>query len=333
MIWFLLMSCDSPDKQVESVTSQQQQATVDQIEETPQEWALPLDEPYIMAFHSCDTKQGECGNPLRHRVHVAVADELEDWFIVDDIPAFDGSVPDVLIRDGILYLYSLPELRRLDLRTGEWFPSVMLELYDENEQPILHVDPSVTLDEEGRIVLFFMAGVLGQDPATCGPEESSCSKDFYSATEQPGSIGTDFQIDPGLRMSISIGPGEIAADSDIFEGPDGFYQYVSRGQMVQLFYATDLRGSYTPVESLPNGMVTAQACGGVPSGYYDFEEQMFRVFVSSQQGSLSVIRMASHHLLQQLRDDDFQTILQGSDFFSEEHLVSSPGIWLNGGGE
>ena len=330
MTWLFLLACHPAEKSLhEPVEDEYQPAELEGIEQ-PADWQVPLDMPYLMAFHSCNVVQDNCGNPLNHQVHVAGAEQLDRWFLLDEIASFAGSVPDLLLRDGILYLYSLPELRRLDLRTGEWLATIYLEILDEDGLPMMYVDPSVTLDQQGRISLFFMLGAVGQDPATCGPEESSCRKEFYSATEEVGSLGSEFTLDTGIRMSIDISAGEIAADSDIFAGPDGFYQYVSRGQTVQVFFSTELRGSYTPVAAFSDGMLTAQAAGGIPAGDYDAQTQQFHVFVASQQGGSSVIRMASHNMMEQLLDDDFQTIIAGEDYFSEQHLVSSPGFWRNG---
>ena len=81
-----------------------------------------------------------------------------------------------------------------------------------------YVDPSLIVDDEGRIVLFFMHGLRGADPAQCLPGESSCVKYFGSATEVDGSDGKLFKLDDGYRTSITVGVGGHlgASDPDIF---------------------------------------------------------------------------------------------------------------------
>ena len=327
MFWLYILGCSGVEKEANTPDELVEPAGEPSQEE--EELAVPLMYRYLMAFHSCDTSQGECGNPQRHQVHIAGADAIDDWELLLEVPPFDGSVPDLLVRNDILYIYSLPELRRLDLKTGLWMEVVILELSDTEGEPLIYVDPSVTLDSQGRISLFFMEGIEGSDPATCAHDEESCTKYFYSATEDEGSLGAAFTLDEGVRMSIDLVAGEIAADSDIFEGPDGFYQYVSRGQNVQVFFSEDMKGDYTPLSLFPNGVLTSQASGGVPSGHYDSENDLFWTFVSTQNGPLSEIRLAIHSQQEQLTSSDFQTILTGPDYFSDYHLVSSPGFWPN----
>ena len=134
---------------------------------------------------------------------------------------------------------------------------------------------SLFVDDENNLVLFFMEAQEGVNPATCPLGNLDCSKYFLSATEVSGSQGSVYSIDDGVRIEIQLSDSQrIAADPDIFRGPDGYYQYVSRGQNIQVFFSPDLRGTYHPLSTLDDGILT-RGGGGVPAGHYDFEQDLF----------------------------------------------------------
>ena len=149
--------------------------------------AVQLPASNLLAFHSCDTRIKDCFDPMLHEIKLAYSEDGSDWNIWNSLPQISGSVPDVLIRDSILYIYSLPELHRLDLVSGSWLPTARAHVFDDKGNMVIHVDPSPVLDENNNIVLFFLKGVPGIDPATCGLTERTCTKKFLSATELSGS--------------------------------------------------------------------------------------------------------------------------------------------------
>ena len=77
------------------------------------------------------------------------------------------------------------------------------------------VDPTLAQLPDGRLILFFLPGVPGQDPAQCAAGESSCVRQIRSAVEVAGSDGTRFTVEAGARISETITGGTFS-DPDIF---------------------------------------------------------------------------------------------------------------------
>ena len=320
MIVLFLYACTSS---YDTATKTQEDTEVEALD-----YVIQFDCSYVMTFHSCDTLVKDCGNPSSHTVHVAGSKDAYEWELLTDIPSFDSSVPDIIIRDEILYIFALPELRRLNLQTGEWLDVAYPQILNQDGEQIIHVDPSLFIDDENNIVLFFMEAQEGFNPATCPLGDLDCSKYFLSATEVAGSQGSVYSVDDGVRMEIQLSESQrIAADPDIFQGPDGYYQYVSRGQNIQVFFSPDLRGVYHPLSTLDDGILT-RGGGGVPAGHYDFEQELFFTFVTTAvDGAISDIRLATHHSIDTtIERDSFNTVISGAQLFSEGHLVASPGF-------
>ena len=321
MIVLFLCACTSSPDTATKTREDTQFETIDYV--------VQFDYSYVMTFHSCDTLVSDCGNPSEHTVHVAGSKDAYNWELLPEIPSFDSSVPDIIIRDEILYIFALPELRRLDLQTGEWLDIAYPQILNQDGEQILHVDPSLFIDDENNIVLFFMEAQEGLNPATCPLGNLNCSKYFLSATEVSGSQGSVYSVDDGVRMEIQLSDSQrIAADPDIFRGPDGYYQYVSRGQNIQVFLGSDLRGTYHPLNTLDDGILT-RGGGGVPAGHYDAEQGLFFTFVTTAiDGSMSDIRLATHQSVDApIERDSFDTVISGAQLFSESHLVASPGFF------
>lgn len=301
---------------------------VDTIAPQEIENVIEFEYEYLMTFHSCDAVQNDCGNPMAHEVHLAGSHNGYDWSLVPEVPSFNSSVPDIIIRDEILYIFALPSLMRLDLRSGLWLETIQPQVLDQTGAPVLHVDPSLFIDEDNNIVLFFMEGQEGFNPATCPLGDPNCIKYFFSATEVSDSQGSQFIVDEGIRMEIQLSESQkIAADPDIFEGPDGYYQYVSRGQNIQVFFSTELRGAYLPLDTLDEGILT-RGGGGVPAGHYDSEQELYFTFVTRNSGEGQTdIRLAMHDSLDTpLEREGFEIVISGETFFSEAHVVASPGF-------
>ena len=287
--------------------------------------AVVWDYPYFMSFHTCDSSTSMmCGDPRNHTVYVAGSYDGWDWEILEDVPSFSSSVPDIVFRDDILYVVALPQLRRLNLRTGEWLQETEAMVLDQNDARMLHVDPSLGIDDENRLVMFFMEGIEGQNPATCPYGMSTCTKEFLTATEVVDSYGTTFVLDDGVRFSVTLTqPQSVAADPDYFYGRDGHIVYLSRGQKTQVFTSSELRGSYTAL----GDQLTNQ--GGVPAGFYHAQEDRYYTYVTKYEGEHTRIQLAVHDALEtELREEDFTVVISGEVFFSDTHNVASPGIWV-----
>ncbi|MBM74939.1 MAG: hypothetical protein CMK59_06035 [Proteobacteria bacterium] len=283
--------------------------------------AVSLPANNLLVYHSCDTRIKDCFDPMLHEIQMAYSEDGHDWTIWDELPQISGSVPDILIRDSVLYIYSLPELHRLDLITGSWLPTIRARVFDDKGNMVIHVDPSPVLDENNNIVLFFLKGVPGIDPATCSMTENSCTKEFLSATELAGSKGARFRIDRGIRTSVNLkGPGDFASDPDVFQDPNGYVMYISRGQATHVYRSKTLQGSYVFEKELTN------TGGGVPAGYYHFNENMYWSFTSKHvaQPWMQEIRMSEHPSLEDF--PSFKTAILPVNR-NAPIMQASPGFW------
>ncbi len=148
---------------------------------------------YLLAFHVCDPEVSDCSDPRNHSVYLAQSDDGGNWSVVPGWETYKGSVPDVIRRGETLYVYTPGKVRRYDFATETWESPVIVALTDTESDSF--VDPSLIIDDQDRLVLFYLAGIIGQDPAGCAPGETSCVKHFRSATEVEGSDGTQFVAD------------------------------------------------------------------------------------------------------------------------------------------
>jgi hypothetical protein len=279
---------------------------------------------FVMAFHACDQAAASCTDPRNHRVYLAESDDGAKWRVVPGWKPYAGSVPDVIRRGNTLYIFSAGQnpLVRYRLDTGVAEPPVPVSL------PNLEggfVDPSLTLDEQGRLVLFFLQGKLGSDPAGCAPGQASCEQHFRSATELEGSDGARFDLDAGDRATVRLGgAGEprSASDPDIFFDGFRWVLYISHGPSTSVWTATELRGTYRKEADLSEGT------GGVASGYFDTASQRYWTYAHTVKNGVAVIRRAIHAgWSRMLGETDWQTVLTGPDFgLSATTNVESPGF-------
>jgi hypothetical protein len=266
--------------------------------------------------------------------YVAQSDDGVSWSPIPGYQSYNGSVPDLIRRVNTLYVYTPGIVRRYRIDRNTWESPVPVRLQTTSGTTERYVDPSLTLDEQGRIVLFYLLAPSSPsgDPARCFAGETSCTKLFHSATEVPGSDGMEFIVDPGDRVRVTI-TNDTASDPDIFRGPVGYVLYISRGPSIQVYTSPDLRGQYQLSSALPGGMLTNRT-GGVPAGYYDPATSRYWTFVHSSQspGALPTICRAVHASLdRQLVDSDFVTVVSGATFpgLGPGSSVESPGFALN----
>ena len=294
-----------------------------------------------MAFHACNPAAANCNDPKNHMVYVAQSDDGARWSPVPDYQAYSGSVPDLVRRGNVLYVYSPGIVRRYRIDTDKWEDPVPVRLMGSDGGPEEFVDPSAWVDEEGKIVLFYMVGMRGGDPAQCAQGQTTCTKIFRSATEVNGGDGADFVVDGGNRVEIQISAQPMgsenfwlstASDPDIFKGPGGYVLYISRGNSVQVFSSDELRGSYVMASGLPNGLLNSNS-GGIASGHYDAGSGKYWTYVHSNEGgSTTVIKRAVHSSIAvPLAPSDFSTMISGSSFpgLGSAYRVESPGFAVN----
>ncbi|MFZ9707345.1 MAG: hypothetical protein ACO3CG_05845, partial [Ilumatobacteraceae bacterium] len=115
-------------------------------------------QPYVMAFHTCANGATDCNNPANHIVQLAQSADGVSWSLVSGWQSYRGSVPDAFRRGNTLYVFSTSGLLKVNMTTGETSTtSVSL-----NEGSF--VDPSIAQLPDGRLILFYLPGIMGQDP-------------------------------------------------------------------------------------------------------------------------------------------------------------------------
>ena len=168
---------------------------------------------YLMACHVCDATI-ECGNPMNHTVRIAGSDDGQNWEFLSEFPEVEGSVPDILYRDGTLYLYAMHFLYRYDFEDGSWSEPVVVSVEQEDGTMDRHVDPNPLLTDDGRIVLLYLNNDQNGDPASC--VEFPCLKSFKMAVEKSDSDGAAFERSQELITVELSQQQRIAADPDLW---------------------------------------------------------------------------------------------------------------------
>ncbi len=301
----------------------------------PQDVTLNLDltAPYLMAFLACDTTASSCDTPVDHQVYLAQSDDGEHWQVVPGWKPFQGSVPDVIRRGNVLYIYTPGAVTRYHLDTGvlEATQPVTIEGVTDG-----FVDPSLILDAQGRLTMFFYYGEPNGNLGTCPTGETTCVRHVGSATEVEGSDGTRFVLDQGQRITVTLDTTQetrkTASDPDIFYDGQRYVLYLSHGLSVSVWTSPDLRGTYSLVEALPDGLLS-YGWGGVPAGYFDPVSGEYWTYVhyASNPNIPLVIRLARHKsLTQALGNASFTTILTGEGAgLGAGWMVGSPSFALN----
>jgi hypothetical protein len=298
---------------------------------------IEINQPYLMAFHACDSFNIDCHDPRNHQVYLAGADDVETWSLIPGWAPFQGSVPDVIRRGDTLYVYTGPWLVRYYFDTGLLDQPVQVEIspgegMDPNEN-VLPTDVSLIRDDQDRLVMFFLFGKMGSDPAMCGPGEASCTKNIGSAIEVEGSNGGSFIVQPGERISAEIGEGKgfmSLSDPDIFTDGQDFYLLLSHGSWTSVWSSMELHGDYQKIDVTPMGFLTTGS-GGVASGYYHPEEERYWIFSNAHLDEGMVIRFAAtKDLSRELDDRAWTTILSGEILgLGPGFNVESPGFTVN----
>jgi len=289
--------------------------------------------PYLMAFHVCEGAL--CGDFRNHGVYLAESADGAAWSLVPGWVPFAGSVPDVIQRGRTLYFYTSPSVvARYNLDTGasDLVPVAVQGLPSGGVTD--WVDASLYLDEEGRLVLFMMHAPAPtpdrppSDPAGCPSGITTCTKEFYSATEVPGSDGTEFVVDPGVRVTTTISTStsrRTAADPDIFFDGTRYVLYISHGPSVGVWTSPTLRGTYTQSTTLPEGLLS-NGRGGVPSGHFHAATSRYWTYTHVSQTGTTMIRRAVHPTLATpLEESSWQPVITGQSVGLGSHIsVESP---------
>lgn len=212
-------------------------------------------QPLLMAFHACSAGGPACYDPRNHVVWLAQGSDGTNWTVLPGWVPYSGSVPDVFRRGNTAYIYSSPgSVARLNLTTGVLTPNTPVTLTDGSG----FVDPSMAQLPDGRLVLFYLPGQIGSEPAGCGGTPS-CVREIRSAIEVAGSDGTSFTPNGTPHISVTLTVGTFS-DPDVFFNGSTWVLYVSRGRSTEAYASSDLLGSYTKVADITNNQ------GGVPAG-------------------------------------------------------------------
>jgi hypothetical protein len=212
--------------------------------------------------------------------------------------------------------------------TGVWDEGVDVQIQTGTGTTESFVDPSVVLDENGKIVLFYLVRQDATNQSGCPDGVSSCTKYFHSATEVEGSNGEVFTLDEGNRAEIVVTSGEHASDPDVFRGPSGFILLLSRGISVQAMSCSTLKGSYTNIAGLTNGILITNL-GGVPAGHYDSATGQFWIYSHITQNNVQIIRRAVRPSLDTpITESELTTVLAGSNIegLGSTYSIGSPGF-------
>lgn len=276
----------------------------------------PPTQPYLMAFHTCAPGASDCNNPANHIVQLAQSADGTSWSLVPGWTSYKGSVPDVFRRGNTLYVISTSGLTKVDMTTGATTTSTVT--LSEGS----FVDPSLAQLPDGRLILFFLPGVPGQDPAQCAQGESSCVRQIRSAVEVAGSDGTQFTVDAGARVTETITSGAFS-DPDIFFNGTEWVLYVSRGPSVHAYTSSTLQGTYG------NKTVVSNNLGGVP-GALVLANGTVATYVHTSSGSSTEIRMGTS-ATGTTAIATFQTALTGQSVGLGSH-AESPGVAPNTAG-
>jgi hypothetical protein len=273
-------------------------------------------QPYLMSFHTCAPGATDCNNPANHIVQLAQSADGANWSLVGGWQSYKGSVPDVFRRGNTLYVFSTSGLTRVDMSSGVTTTAAV------SLNSGTYVDPSLAQLPDGRLILFFLPGIPGQDPAQCGAGQSSCVREIKSAVEVAGSDGTRFELDSGARISETITTGAFS-DPDIFFNGTEWVLYVSRGPSVHAYTSSSLQGSYTFRGVVSNG------AGGVPAGIQLADGAIATYVHTSAGGSTDIRRATSATGVAAIAS--FQTTLTAQSIGLGAH-AESPGLALNTAG-
>jgi len=286
-----------------------------------------LTAPYLMAFLGCDSARSGCNDPRNHSVYLAVSPDGAAWSLAPGWTTYGGSVPDVVRRGSTLYIYTPGQLARYHLETGRLDAPVNVTISGGSSTGF--VDPSPTLDDNGRIALFFLEGRLGSDPAGCPPGQATCTQRFGSATEVDGSDGARFTVDTGTRVQIEVGQGLPyvgASDPDIFFDGSRWVIYVSHGANTSTWTSPDFRGTYVKRSDL-----VTDGSGGIPAGHFDAASLKYWTYTHVPRNGYQIIRRAVHDTLdRKLTESDWTTVLSGASIgLGATFNVASPGFAVN----
>lgn len=274
---------------------------------------------YLMAFHACPS---DCSNPANHTIYLAGSDDGISWTLVPDFTPISGSVPDLVYYNNFLYIFHTEDTGWAKLNSC--FETVAEETISliSDEDSGGYVDPSPIVSGDD-LVLFYLPGVIGQDPAGCA--SYPCTKEIHSAAD-PSSDLTEFTQVSGERAQVSLTSGSFS-DPEVIALNDGtFLLYVSMGQKTAVFTGNSLTDTFASPDGSATRFVNTTA-GGVPTAIEVGDEVW--IYTTSSSGGVEVIKRAANpDGITLLADSAYTTVIDHaiSSSFSSTTSVSSPSI-------
>ena len=326
-VTIMAASCNNGPTSVEITDASGTSMPSGEIEESPGSIAC-LSETiaapkFLMAFNACPV--GDCG-PQDHTIHLAGSDNGSEWTLLPALGSdHGGSVPDIVRYKGELFLFHARGNTdhvwdRLDdcLQVVEQGHVTMVG-GDEGDEG--WVDPS-WVDDDDDLVLFYLPGIPGANPAACTAGEDSCERSIRSARTDVASFPV-FTVIPGDRVRSRVGkpPNELGSfsDPDILYMNDGtFLLNVSSGENTLVYTGTELDGAFTP--PTPDGSLlwASKRRGGVPTAIQEMNSLDVWLYVHghNQDGGWEIRRAVSDGKTE-LTSQAFETVMDPSIFGSE----------------
>ncbi|MGE4652248.1 MAG: hypothetical protein AAEJ53_15285 [Myxococcota bacterium] len=280
--------------------------------------SLSISKRYLLAVHAATPGSSFS----EHETYLLESDDGHDWNVVPGWEAYVGSVPEVTERDGLLYLFNPGKQRVYDLAGGS-VSGASVRIADAAGDPVSYVDPSAIVDDQNRIVLFFLNST-GVPPGT-DPASGTDPKDFDSATETPDSNALVFSLEAGPRVEA------LSSDPDIFFDGSQYVLYISFGANTRAYRADTLHGSYEAFPGLGSEALLTGA-GGVPAGHYDAEKAEYWTYVHTNVGGANVVRRSVHPGFDAaLPAASFHTVVAAADLgLDAATSVESPSLFDRG---
>jgi|GEM_PF-2077056 hypothetical protein len=270
---------------------------------------------YLMAFHSCEQP---CQGPHNHVSYLAGSNDGISWTHIEAFVGLKGSVPDIVAHENSLYLFHTGEKNWARL-------NACYEVLEEGRADLQSatdtggfVDPSLLIDN-GELVLFYLPGIMGQDPAGCATYP--CTKEIHSARSSISPIA--FSQSAGNRTEHTLETGGTFSDPDIIRHADGYLLYVSTGQNTAVFSSNTLEGEFKSPDHPQLRQVSQQNSGGVPSAISVGDDVWLYVSTPKE-----IRRAVIKGGITAAQPQDFETVLTGQVFSgaSTDTVVSSPSI-------
>ncbi|MBF0572839.1 MAG: hypothetical protein HQK69_03660 [Desulfamplus sp.] len=278
------------------------------------------DYSYLLSFHAHTPENSQ---PQNHKIYLAGSNDGLSWTLIDNFEPISGSVPELVYYNNAIYIFHTGQKHVAKLND-------CLEVIEENSVSLSsstdsggYVDPSLIVSEQD-LYLFYLPGIIGQDPASCS--SFPCVKAIHSAIANNSNL-TSFTQSPGDRVNVTLNSGGMS-DPEIVKRADGTYLlYLSSGSNVWLFTSSALNGEYVSPDGAKNRVISNNS-GGVP-GAIALDNNDVWLYVSKNINGKEVIRRAViTNGVEPADDADFITVIDNtiSPDFSDTTSVSSPSI-------